>query len=132
MSQKVVGYVRVSTLGQARDGYSLFYQVEKIERYCARHHLELANIYKDEGVSGAKVDEDVLTIDREGLQSMLLDLKPLNITQVIVLNTSRLWRADIVKVLIQRELKKHQVDVKSIEQPQYSIYNHDPNDFLII
>lgn len=37
----------------------------------------------------------------------------------------------MVKVLIQRELKRHNVDVKAIEQPNYSIYVHDPNDFLI-
>ncbi|SCC23512.1 Protein of unknown function [Bacillus mycoides] len=49
----------------------------------------------------------------------------------IVLNTSRLWRSDMEKVLIQRELKKHVVDVKAIEQQNYSIYTHDPNDFLV-
>src|SRR5690606_36988186 len=49
----------------------------------------------------------------------------------IVLNTSRLWRSDIVKVLVHREFKKHGVDVRSIEQPTYSIYKKDPNDFLI-
>lgn len=37
----------------------------------------------------------------------------------------------MVKVLIQRELKRHKVDVKSIEQLNYSIYAHDPNDFLV-
>ena len=38
------------------------------------------------------------------------------VSKVIVLNTSRLWRSDMAKVLIQRELKKHKVDVKAIEQ----------------
>lgn len=51
------------------------------------------------------------------------------VSKIIVLNTSRLWRSDMAKVLIQRELKKHEVDVKAIEQPNYSIYIHDPNDF---
>ncbi len=37
----------------------------------------------------------------------------------------------MAKVLIQRELKKYKVDVKAIEQPNYSIYTHDPNDFLV-
>jgi DNA invertase Pin-like site-specific DNA recombinase len=128
---KVVGYVRVSTKGQVKDGYSLAYQVEEIERYCKEHNLELLHIYKDEGISGAKVDEDGLTIDRQGLQELLASLQTQEIKQVIVLNTSRLWRADMVKVLIQRELKRHNVDVKAIEQPNYSIYVHDPNDFLI-
>lgn len=33
--------------------------------------------------------------------------------------------------MIQRELKRPQVDVKAIEQPNYSIYAYDPNDFLV-
>ena len=53
------------------------------------------------------------------------------VSYVVVLNTSRLWRSDMAKVLIQRELKKHEVDVKAIEQSSYSIYTHDPNDFLV-
>ena len=50
---------------------------------------------------------------------------------MVVLNTSRLWRSDIVKVLVQRELKKYGWDIKSIEQPFYSIHKKDPNDFLV-
>jgi DNA invertase Pin-like site-specific DNA recombinase len=83
------------------------------------------------GISGAKVDEDDLVIVREGLQEMLCNLKSLNVSSIIVLNTSRLWRSDMTKVLIHRELKSHQVDITSIEQPNYSIYTHDPNDFLV-
>jgi DNA invertase Pin-like site-specific DNA recombinase len=62
---------------------------------------------------------------------MLTEISQLNVRAVIVLNTSRLWRSDMAKVLIQRELKRHQVDVKEIEQPNYSIYAYDPNDFLV-
>lgn len=97
---KVVGYVRVSAKGQVKDGYSLAYQVEEVERYCKEHALELLHIYKDEGISGEKVDEDGLTIDRQGLQELLASLQTQEIQYVIVLNTSRLWRADMVKVLI--------------------------------
>jgi len=38
------------------------------------------------------------------------------------LNISRLWRSDI---------EKDRVNIISIEQPTYSIYNKDPNDFLV-
>jgi hypothetical protein len=34
-------------------------------------------------------------------------------------------------VLIQRELKKYGCDIKSIEQPFYSIHKKDPNDFWV-
>lgn len=127
----VIGYIRVSTSGQAKDGYSLAYQQDEIRSYCQEQGWNLMNIYSDEGISGAKVDEEALEVDRIGFQSMLAALSTQSIDAVIVLNTSRLWRSDIVKVLVHREFKKHGVDVRSIEQPTYSIYKKDPNDFLI-
>jgi site-specific DNA recombinase len=127
----VIGYVRVSTQGQAKDGYSLAYQQDEIRSYCQEQGWNLMNIYNDEGISGAKVDEEALEVDRIGFQSMLSALSTQFIDAVIVLNTSRLWRSDIVKVLVHREFKKHGVDVRSIEQPSYSIHKKDPNDFLI-
>ncbi|EJS69716.1 recombinase family protein [Bacillus wiedmannii] len=127
----VVGYIRVSTQGQARDGYSLKYQEEEIKAYCKEQGLNLIHIFKDEGISGAKLNEEAFEIDRVGLQEMLAHLSSVQIDYVVVLNTSRLWRSDIVKVLIQRELKKYSCDIKSIEQPFYSIHKKDPNDFLV-
>lgn len=62
---------------------------------------------------------------------MLATLSTQSFDYVVVLNTSRLWRSDIVKVLIHREFKKHGVDIRSIEQPTYSIHKKDPSDFLI-
>ncbi|SCN31951.1 Resolvase [Bacillus cytotoxicus] len=59
MGEKVVGYVRVSTEGQVREGYSLTYQVEEIERYCIENKLQLLHIYEDKGISGALI---VMTI----------------------------------------------------------------------
>ncbi|MFL0488311.1 recombinase family protein [Bacillus sp. AFS054943] len=131
MGEKVVGYIRVSTEGQVRDGYSLAYQVEEIERYCNENNLELLRVYGDRGLSGAIVDEEGLTVERDGLQELLSDMAYKQVSYVVVLNTSRLWRSDMAKVLIQRELKKHEVDVKAIEQSSYSIYIHEPNDFLV-
>ncbi|TYR81863.1 recombinase family protein [Priestia megaterium] len=127
----VVGYLRVSTQGQARDGYSLKYQEDEIKAYCKEQGLNLIFIFRDEGISGAKLNEEALEIDRVGLQEMLAHLSSVQVDYVVVLNTSRLWRSDIVKVLIQRELKKYGCDIKSIEQPFYSIHKKDPNDFLV-
>jgi len=97
----VVGYIRVSTQGQAKDGYSLKYQEEEIKAYCEEQGWNLIHIFRDEGISGAKLNEDALEIDRGGLQEMLAHLSSTQIGYVVVLNTSRLWRSDIVKVLIQ-------------------------------
>jgi len=129
---KAVGYIRVSTETQVREGQGLKIQKKQIENYCMTHKLELAGIYEDRGISGASADEENLTIDREGLQLMLANIKSIRPDYLVVLNTSRLWRSDLVKVLIQRELKKHKVDVKAIDQPTYSIYSQDdPSQFLI-
>ena len=127
----VVGYIRVSTQGQAKDGYSLKYQEEEIQAYCEKHGWNLIHIFRDEGISGAKMNEEALEVDRVGLQEMLAHLSSLPIKYVVVLNTSRLWRSDMVRVLIHRELQKYGVDIKSIEQPNYSIYKKDPSDVLV-
>ncbi|MEK4824843.1 recombinase family protein [Niallia circulans] len=129
---KVIGYIRVSTQGQARDGYSLAYQKDEIKAYCQAQGYTLLRLFKDEGISGAKVDEEALEVDRLGFQEMLEYLThQKKVDYVVTLNTSRLWRSDIVKVLVHRELKKYGVDIRSIEQPQYSIHKKDPSDFLI-
>ena len=125
MENKVFGYIRVSTLTQAEKGYGLKIQQQAIEKYCKDNNLELINIYSDEGVSGAKTSIDEDKVDRIGLTDLLSNIKGHN---VVVLNTSRLWRSDTVKVLIQRELKRLKSDIISIEQPTYSIYTKNAND----
>ncbi|UYX50095.1 recombinase family protein [Bacillus thuringiensis] len=47
MGEKVVGYVRVSTEGQVRDGD------------CKENELQMIHIFEDKGISGAIEDEKV-------------------------------------------------------------------------
>lgn len=127
----VYGYARVSTEKQVKEGYSLGGQIRSIGEYCAYNKMNLVNIFKDEGISGAKVDEDDEIVSRPGIQDLMAGLKRNNIKYVVVLNTARLWRSDIATFLIQRELRKNKVDVKSIENISYSLYTDSPSDFLI-
>ncbi len=62
-SIKVFGYIRVSTEGQVKQGYSLGEQQAEIEKYCGCHGYELAGIFRDEGISGAKASKRQVIID---------------------------------------------------------------------
>ena len=124
---KVIGYVRVSTDRQAETGYGLDTQKQAIKTYCHGNNLDLTHIYSDEGISGTEVNA------RLELMEMFWTLQNHHneIQKIIVLNTSRLWRDEMAKVLIKKQLIILKVDVISIEQPSYSIHDKDPNNYLV-
>ena len=128
----VYGYIRVSTDTQSEKGYGLDTQRAAIEKHCADNGLELLEVYEDRGISGTEAIEaegDELISKRKGLLQLLAVLNGTN--RIVVMNTSRLWRSDIAKVLIRREIERKQGEVISIEQPRYSIYKKDPSEVLI-
>lgn len=128
---KVFGYARVSTEGQERHGYGQEAQKDAIQRFCASKKWDLVRIFEDPGVSGATADEEDLTVNRPGYQEMLASINGHRIKYIVVLNTSRLWRSDLAKAIIQRQLRELDVDVKSIEQPTYSIKKQEPSEYLV-
>lgn len=52
---KVIGYIRVSTQGQARDGYSLAYQEDEIKAYCQAQGYTLLRLFKERASVGQKL-----------------------------------------------------------------------------
>ena len=131
-NKPVYGYVRVSTETQRERGYGLDTQRGAIEKYCADNGLALLNIFEDRGISGTEAvesDGDEIVSKRKGLLQLLSALN--GPSTIVVLNTSRLWRSDIAKVLIRREIERKGGEVVSIEQPRYSIYKKDPSEVLI-
>lgn len=128
----VYGYCRVSTETQSESGYGLDVQRAGIEKYAVQHDMTLAGVFVDAGVSGAAKDtasDDEAISKRAGLLEMLATVADGD--TVVVLNTSRLWRSDVTKVLIRRELMKRKVQVVSVEQPNYNLYATNPNDRLM-
>lgn len=128
---KYYGYCRVSTETQAEKGYGLEAQEKEIRKFAAGRGLELERMFLDAGISGnlKDTDEDEAISKREGLMEMLALLEKGD--TVIVLNTSRLWRSDMTKAIIRRELMKRGAEIVSVEQPKYNLYTKDPNDYLI-
>ena len=59
--RRAVGYIRVSTRDQAREGYGLGVQREAIEAECARRGWHLVAIHSDEGISGTREDRPGLS-----------------------------------------------------------------------
>jgi len=52
---KAIGYIRVSTEEQAKEGISLDNQEAKIKAYCESQDWELVKVFSDEGLSGKDV-----------------------------------------------------------------------------
>lgn len=53
---KAAIYIRVSTLDQAREGYSLEAQEASLRKWCADHKYEVYDLYADRGISGKDID----------------------------------------------------------------------------
>ena len=124
-------YTRVSTETQSEKGYGLETQREVISKYAKENKITIADWFEDAGISAniRDDDEDDAINKRQGLMSLLGVLKP-NDT-VIVMNTSRLWRSDMTRAIVRREIIKCNANVFSIEQPTYDIRYKNPSEYLI-
>lgn len=118
---KAVGYCRVSTKGQAVHGLGLEDQEAAVRAYCAHEGWDLVDVYSDT-ISGAFVDEDELRVPRPGFSRLLSEANGARgVSYVVVYDTSRLWRSDFARVLVQRDLRRLGLDIRSIKEPQYSL-----------
>ena len=84
--KKVVLYPRVSTKGQAEDGYSLDFQVEKMLAYCKAMDYAVVGIYSDNGYSGSN-------LERPGIQRIIREAPTDKFDAVIVYKLDRLSRS---------------------------------------
>lgn len=104
---KAMGYVRVSTDEQAREGISLDNQKAKIESYCALHDLELIGIIEDAGKSGKD-------LNREGIRVLIDSMKARQINAVVVYKLDRLSRKVIDTLNLIELMRRHYIAFHSI------------------
>lgn len=84
----LVGYVRVSTEEQAREGVSLEAQRERLAAYCIAHGFKLAALETDEGVSGK-----VSPTQRPGLARALERVRTGEVCGLVTVKLDRLSRS---------------------------------------
>ena len=87
-------YIRVSTFDQAREGFSLREQEERLKEFCKFKRYNIYKVYQDAGIS-AKNDK------RPAYQEMIEDVKKGNINVIVALKLDRLTRSvyDIEKLI---------------------------------
>lgn len=102
-------YKRVSSLAQARDGYSLEFQDEILRSHCEREHLEIAGVYEDGGRSGAN-------IQREGLQRLIADARRRRFDLVLIFRVDRFSREPLDLLFLVNELKALGIQLRSVTE----------------
>ena len=94
-NKRIAGiYTRVSTEDQAREGFSMGEQEEKLKQYCDFKGYDIYKVYKDAGIS-AKNDK------RPAYQEMMQDVKDGKINVIVAFKLDRLTRSvyDIEKLM---------------------------------
>jgi site-specific DNA recombinase len=109
--QKAIGYVRVSTEEQSREGISLEMQAAKIRQYAELNDMELVDIVEDAGISGKSIKA------RPGIQTSLSMVKARQVDAVIVYKLDRLARntiecLEMAKVMDRAEVALHSISEK--------------------
>lgn len=105
---KAVGYVRVSTQGQAEDGVSLSAQEAKVRAWADLNGADEVIIFKDEGISGKRSD------NRPGLQAALEAVGKGD--ALIVYSLSRLSRSTKDTLTLSEALQKKEADLVSLSE----------------
>lgn len=102
-------YIRVSTDEQAKHGFSIRAQKEKLINYAQIKDWEIYNIYIDEGKSGKN-------LLREGIQKLIDDVKKNIIKNVLVFKIDRLTRSTKDLIDLIEMFQKYSCDFNSLTE----------------
>ena len=93
-------YIRVSTENQAREGFSLGEQKEKLLQLCAFKGYEVFKVYEDAGISAKDMEH------RPAFQEMLQDMRNGKINYIVAYKLDRVTRSvrDLEELIAQLEL----------------------------
>jgi site-specific DNA recombinase len=106
---QAIGYVRVSTEGQATEGISLEAQRARIDAWCTANGYELLSIEVDAGISGGRAE------NRPALQRALTRTCAVK-AALVVYSLSRLARSTKDAIAISDRLAKSGADLVSLSE----------------
>lgn len=104
---KAVGYIRVSTEDQAREGISLEHQRAKIKSYCELKDLDLIEIVEDPGISAKN-------LNRPGVQKVLKMTRKREVDAVVAYKLDRMFRSTEDALKTTRKFDKWGISFHSI------------------
>ncbi len=105
---KAIGYIRVSTEGQASDGVSLAAQESKIRAWAELNDQPDVEIHIDAGLSGSRAD------NRPALQDAIAACRKGDV--LVVYSLSRLARSTRDTIMIAEQLQKVGADLVSLSE----------------
>ena len=124
-------YMRVSTEDQAREGFSLSEQKERLEAYCRLNNFEIVDYYEDAGISAKKGNY------RPEWERLKEDIKSKKINTMIALKQDRITRSiydweNILSFLVSISNSDHILKNLSNRDPFYLMLDYgDPSVMLI-
>jgi site-specific DNA recombinase len=104
-----IGYCRVSTEDQAKEGVSLDNQKVKIEAYCQLKDLDLIEIIEDAGISAKN-------LKRPGVQKVLRLARQKKVDAIVVYKLDRIFRSTVDALETTKLFERYGVSFHSIEE----------------
>jgi len=112
-----IAYVRVSTEDQARDGFSLDAQRDRIRSYCSARRYLLVSEFVDDGFSGRSTNRPAFQRMMEAVRAGILEGdRRVRIAAVVVARFDRLNRNLYDFLETQREMQRHDVNFAAVDE----------------
>lgn len=102
-------YIRVSTEEQAREGYSIEAQKNKLTAYCQIHDIDIFGYYIDDGISGK-------SLERPRVKELIADIKNKKIDTIVVFKLDRLTRSVKDLLMLMDLFDKHKTKFISLSE----------------
>ena len=112
IDNKIAGvYLRVSTEDQAREGFSLSEQKERLEAMCKFKDYQIYKFYEDAGISAKNMK------DRPAFNELLEDIKSKKVNTIdarILFRTRSFTQRDIIHITCERSCVLWEGQIKNM------------------